>query len=422
MANTHSFSSQTGKLTTHAYRYARQLIRSHVGAGEEDILVTTGTGMTAALAKLLRIMGLEQQTGEKPVVFLTHMEHHSNQVPWCAIGAEVVILPPNGSLLVSPEYLDQELKKYADRKIKIGSFTACSNVTGEITPYEELAAVMHRHGGLCFVDFAASAPYVEINMHPEREERALDDIFFSPHKFLGGPGSCGILLFNKKLYKKECPDNPGGGNVKWTNPWGGFEYFDDIEVKEDGGTPGILQVIRASLALKLKEQMGPDKIEEREKQLLCIFYKRMALLPEVEILGNEKVRKIGCVSFNISGIHYNLVVRLLNDRYGIQVRGGWSCASTFSHFLFGLDDKNSQKVMEGIRTKDLTEKPGWVRLSLHPVLLDQEVEFVCDAIQEIIENIAEWRKDYKYNPQTNEFDSLVCEDPTSTQIKEFFVL
>ena len=160
----------------------------------------------------------------------------------------------------------------------------------------------------------------------------------------------------------------------------------------------------------------------RERELLDLFYHRMSALPQVQMIGDPDAPKIGCVSFNITGIHYNLVVRLLNDRFGIQVRGGWSCASTFSHFLFGLDDKNSQKVMEGIRTKDLTEKPGWVRLSLHPVLLDQEVEFVCDAIQEIIENIAEWRKDYKYNPQTNEFDSLVCEDPTSTQIKEFFVL
>ena len=420
MANTHSFSSQTGKLTTHAYRYARKLIRTSVGAGEDDILVTTGTGMTAALSKLLRIMGLEQQGSEKPVVFLTHMEHHSNQVPWGAIGAEVIVLPPNESLQVSPRKLERELRKYSNRKIKIGSFTACSNVTGEITPYEELAAVMHQHGGLCFVDFAASAPYVNINMHPGRAESSLDAIFFSPHKFLGGPGSCGILVFNKKLYSKACPDNPGGGNVKWTNPWGDYEYCEDIETKEDGGTPGILQVIRASLALKLKSRMGTDKIEARERELLSLFYRNMASLPEVEILGNENVPKIGCVSFNISGIHYNLVVRLLNDRFGIQVRGGWSCASTFSHFLFGLNTEASQKVMRGIRAEDLSEKPGWVRLSLHPVLLDEEVEYICHAIREIVGNIDEWREDYQYNPKTNEFDSLVYEDTTSQQVRGIF--
>lgn len=419
MANTHSFSSQTGKLTTHAYRQARKIIRAHIGAGEDDILVTTGNGMTAALAKLVRIMGLELAE-ERPVVFLTHMEHHSNQVPWCAVGAEVVVVPPDENLQVDPVQLERALKKYADRKIKIGSFTACSNVTGEITPYGELAAVMHRHGGLCFVDFAASAPYVEINMHPKEEGKALDAIFFSPHKFLGGPGSCGILAFNKKLYAKECPDNPGGGNVKWTDPWGGYEYFEDIEIKEDGGTPGILQVIRAALALKLKEQMGTKNIEIRERELLDLFYKNMSTLPQVKIIGNQKAPKIGCVSFNITGIHYNLVVRLLNDRFGIQVRGGWSCASTFSHYIFGLDSGTSRKVMEGIQTSDLSEKPGWVRLSLHPVLLDQEVEFICDAIQKIVNNIGEWRKDYRYNPKTNEFDSLLCQDETEEQVKEYF--
>jgi len=419
MANTHSFSSQTGKLTTHAYRHARKVIRDHVKAGEDDVLVTTGTGMTAALAKLLRIMGLEQHD-EKPVVFLTHMEHHSNQVPWLAIGAEVVFLPPNERLQVSTQQLEKELQKYADRKVKIGSFTACSNVTGEITPYEELAAVMHRNGGLCFIDFAASAPYVSINMHPENEEQYLDAIFFSPHKFLGGPGSCGILVFNKKLCKKECPDNPGGGNVKWTNPWGGYEYYEDMETREDGGTPGILQVIRAALAIKLKEQMGLKEIETRERELLDLFYKNMTNLPQVKILGNQRVQKIGCVSFNVSGIHYNLVVRLLNDRFGIQVRGGWSCASTFSHYIFELDESSSGKVMQGIQMKDLSEKPGWVRLSLHPVLQDQEVDFICKAIQQIVENIDVWEKDYCYNPQTNEFDSLVCEDDTVEQVKAYF--
>ena len=205
LANTHSFSSQSGKITTYTYRQARKIIRSHVGANNEDILVTTGTGMTAALSKLIRIMGLEQKD-EKPIVFISHMEHHWNQVPWYANGAEVVILPPGDGMKISPQILEEELQKYSDRRIKIGSFTACSNVTGEITPYYELAAVMHKFGGFCFVDFAASAPYVDIEMHPAEDKYALDAIFFSPHKFLGGPGSCGVLIFNKKLYNRNSPE------------------------------------------------------------------------------------------------------------------------------------------------------------------------------------------------------------------------
>ena len=242
IANTHSFSSQTGKASTYAYQHARAIIKKHVNANESDVLVTTGTGMTAALSKLQRYLGLRTADNklhsetvdetDKPVVFITHMEHHSNQVPWYETNADVVILPADENNLVNPEILAEKIKKYADRKLKIGSFTACSNVSGIITPYHELAKIMHQNGGFCFVDFAASAPYVKIDMHPKDPEEQLDAIFFSPHKFLGGPGTCGVLVFNEKLYKSNIPDNPGGGNVKWTNPSGEYQYSDVIEVKK----------------------------------------------------------------------------------------------------------------------------------------------------------------------------------------------
>ncbi|MEO8254597.1 MAG: aminotransferase class V-fold PLP-dependent enzyme, partial [Flavobacterium sp.] len=265
IANPHSFSSETGKASTYAYLQARNLIKKHVNAKASDVLVATGTGMTAALSKLHRIMGLRSKDNlgtqeslhqdQKAVVFITHMEHHSNQVPWYETGAEVVFLPPDENNLVNPNELIKALEKYKNRPLKVGSFTACSNVTGIVTPYAELAKIMHQHGGFCFVDFAASAPYVKIDMHPENPEEQLDAVFFSPHKFLGGPGTCGILVFNEKLYQSNFPDNPGGGNVKWTNPWGGFAYTDSLEIKEDGGTPGFLQVIRTALCFELKAQM-----------------------------------------------------------------------------------------------------------------------------------------------------------------------
>jgi selenocysteine lyase/cysteine desulfurase len=209
IANTHSFSSQTGKVSTYAYQHARNIIKRSVNANASDVLVTTGTGMTSALSKLQRIIGLHARyESDKPVIFITHMEHHSNQVPWYEINADVVILPPDENNLVDPKILSKELEKYSDRSLKIGSFTACSNVTGIITPYYELAKIMHQNGGFCFVDFAASAPDVTIDMHPEDPQQQLDAIFFSPHKFLGGPGTCGILVFNEKLYKANFPDNP----------------------------------------------------------------------------------------------------------------------------------------------------------------------------------------------------------------------
>lgn len=432
IANTHSFSSQTGKASTYAYQYARQVIKEHVNAAETDCLVTTGTGMTAALNKLQRIMGLRSQDNiynvklnlddERPVVFITHMEHHSNQVPWYETIADVVVLPCGENNLVDPKILSAELKKYSNRRLKIGSFTACSNVTGIITPYYELAKIMHQNDGYCFVDFAASAPYVTIDMHPKDHEERLDAIFFSPHKFLGGPGTCGILVFNEKLYKSNFPDNPGGGNVKCTNPWGEYHYSDAIEVKEDGGTPGFLQVMRTALCLKLKDKMGVENMKNRETELLNLCFSELQQIKGVTILGDLETERIGCVSFTVQNIHYNLLVRLLNDRFGIQVRGGWSCASTYAHFLLNIDEEKSTAITNGILQKNLTEKPGWVRISLHPTMTNEELLCICNSVKQIVQNIEEWQKPYQYNPVSNEFDHLSIKETIEEDVKEWFSL
>jgi selenocysteine lyase/cysteine desulfurase len=430
VANTHSFSSETGKASTYAYQYARELIKKHVNASGKDILIATGTGMTSALSKLQRIMGLRSEDNiynvklqfqdERPVVFITHMEHHSNQVPWYETIADVVVLPADDNNLVDPKVLSEALEKYKNSTLKIGSFTACSNVTGIITPYHELAKIMHQHNGFCFVDFAASAPYVAIDMHPQDPKEQLDAIFFSPHKFLGGPGSCGILIFNEILYKADFPDNPGGGNVKYTTPWGDFCYSDKIEVKEDGGTPGFLQVMRTALCLELKTQMGVENMKNRENELLELCYSEFKKLPQITLLGDLQSERIGCVSFTIEDIHYNLAVRLLNDRFGIQVRGGWSCASTYAHSLFGIDRKKSDVITKGIMQQDLTDKPGWVRLSLHPTMTNAELLYICTALQSIIVYHQEWKKDYAYNPCTNEFESVLHADSLKEEVKTWF--
>ncbi len=432
VANTHSFSSETGKASTYAYKHARELIKRHVNANENDVLVTSGTGFTGVLSRLQRVMGLRYPDAvkdkidipvkERPVVFISHMEHHSNHVPWMETIADVVILECNEHKLVCPKELQKALDIYKDRPLKIGAFTACSNVTGIITPFYELAKVMHRNGGLCIMDFAASAPYVKIDMHPQDPEARLDAVLFSPHKFLGGPGTCGVMVFNKELYNTSCPDVPGGGNVKWTNPWGEYGYHDDIETKEDGGTPGFLQVMRAALAMQLKDKMGVENIAKREEELLALCFKKLQEIPGLFVLGYNDEPRIGCVSFGIKDIHYNLIVRLLNDRFGIQSRGGWSCASTYSHHLFDLSEDKSKKITKGITDKDLTIKPGWVRLSLHPVTTNEEVLFMCDAIQQIVANIEEWSEPYTYNPQNNEFESNVGDDAVISNVKNWFRL
>ncbi len=414
VANTHTETSETGMMMTRAYHKAHKIIKGHVNASSSDVIITAGFGMTAVINKLQRILSLKvcgksndcnfNKEEDKPIVFITHMEHHSNQTSWLETVADVEIIEPDKNLLVDVNDLKIKLEKYKNRKIKIGSFTACSNVTGISTPYHKMAKLMHEYGGVCFIDFAASAPYVDINMHPEDPMESLDAIFFSPHKFIGGPGSSGVLIFNSKLYKRSTPDHPGGGTVDWTNPWGKHKFIDNIEAREDGGTPGFLQAIRTALAINLKEKIGTDKIQERENQLVKIALDELNKIPEVRILANNIKERLACISFYIPGAHYNLIVKLLSDKFGVQVRGGCACAGTYGHYLLHVDEEHSNKITQKINTGDLSEKPGWIRMSLHPTTTDKELYATIDAIKEIIKNITELSKDYEYLPKVNEFN------------------
>jgi selenocysteine lyase/cysteine desulfurase len=432
VANTHTESNATGTLMTEAYHFAREVIKKHVNASHEDVLITTGFGMTAAVVKLQRILGLKLcgklmgsdclEKIQRPVVFITHMEHHSNQTSWYETTAEVVIIRPDKNMFVDLNDLEEKLKLYADRKVKIGAFTACSNVTGVHTPYAELAKMMHRHGGYCFVDFAASAPYEPINMHPQDDDERLDAIYFSPHKFLGGPGSSGILVFHKSLYHSKSPDQPGGGTVEWTNPWGEYQYITDIEVREDGGTPGFLQCMRAAYAILLKEQMQPERMIQREKELLKPAFDGLHLVPGLRILADHIVNRLGIISFYIENQHYNLIVKLLSDRYGIQVRGGCACAGTYGHFLLEVSYETSKDITSLISSGDLSLKPGWIRLSLHPVMTDQELEFILNAIGEISKHYHSWKDDYDYDRRTNEFRHKNFKNCSRQVVENWFTL
>ncbi|MCY0889037.1 MAG: aminotransferase class V-fold PLP-dependent enzyme [Alicyclobacillaceae bacterium] len=406
VANTHSESSTTGRWMTRAYHYASAVIRQHVGANEDDVLLACGTGATGAINKLQRMLGLRlperwQSVAnipetERPVVFVTHMEHHSNHISWLETVAEVIVVPPGEDGLVDPAHLEAELVRYEHRPVKIGSFTACSNVTGIRSPYPLLAEIMHRHGGVCFVDFAASAPYDPIVMHPSNGDQALDAIFFSPHKFLGGPGSAGVLVFRKDLYHNRVPDEPGGGTVDWTNPWGGRSYISEISVREDGGTPGFLQLIRAALAVQLKETMGVEAMHRRESVLTERLLTGLSALSGVHVLAGEQTDRLGIVSFYIEDLHYHLVVQLLNDLYGIQTRGGCSCAGTYGHFLLGIDADTSRSIVSKIGYGNLADKPGWVRMSLHPTMTLADIDTMIGAVRDIAGNGQHYARDYHH--------------------------
>lgn len=430
VANTHTETTVSGTAMTNAYHEARHIIKHHVHAGPDDVLITSGTGMTGVVNKLQRILGLKVPENlrphtivpaeKRPVVFVTHMEHHSNQTSWLETIANVVVIPACTQGLLCLDSFKALLEQYKDVTLKIASITACSNVTGIKTPYYEVAKLIHQYNGVCFVDFACSAPYVNIDMHPADEEAYLDAIFFSPHKFLGGPGTSGVLIFNKKLYKNMVPDHPGGGTVSWTNPWGEHKYLDNIEEREDGGTPGFLQVIKTALAIRLKDKMGVDNILQREKEITDYVFDSLGDVPNINILAPQHKNRLGVISFYINDLHYNLGVKLLNDRFGIQTRGGCSCAGTYGHYLLHVDQEQSNYLTDKITAGDLIQKPGWIRMSIHPTTTNAEIQYVCDSIRALAENFEEWANDYDYNRSNNEFTNKFAERPI--EVKDWFTL
>ena len=432
VGNTHTETNITGSSMTMAYHNALHLIKEHVNAGPTDLIISTGSGMTGVVNKFQRILGLKVYEKhrkyinipleERPLVFITHMEHHSNQTTWLETIADVEIINPDSDGLVDLDHFAELLEIHKDRKVKYAAVTACSNVTGIETPYYKMAEMMHRAGGYIFVDFACSAPYVQINMHPGDELQKLDAIFFSPHKFLGGPGTSGILVFCKSLYNNTIPDNPGGGTVDWTNPWGKHKYLDDIEMREDGGTPSFLQTIKTALCIKLKEEMDPQKVVAREEEIVEKMWAGLSAIPNLNLLAANQPKRLGVLSFYIDDLHYNLAVRLLNDRFGIQVRGGCSCAGTYGHFLLHVDQQTSDQITSAISAGDLSSKPGWVRMSIHPTMTDSEVDYLIESVKSLAENFKEWEKDYVYCAKTNEYafrDQSFSED-LNTKICNLF--
>ena len=456
LANTHTETTITGTLMTRAYEEAKIIVKKHVRADEDDVLIFTGSGMTGAVNKLQRILGLRMperimdyvvqsklpsiDTVEdnaimihniftdylqlddalKPLVFVTHMEHHSNQTTWLETIASVEIIPCNEAGDMDLNRFRELLEKYKHKKNKVAAITGCSNVTGLQTPYHQVAKIIHEYGGLCFVDFACSAPYINIDMHPAEEGTHLDAIYFSPHKFLGGPGTAGVLIFNKKMYHNIIPDQPGGGTVVYTNPWKVHEYITDIEHREDGGTPPFLQGIKVALCVKLKEKMGVENMLQREEELLHIIFERFSNIKNIEVLEAAKKNRLGVISFIVQGVHYNLFVKLLNDRFGIQTRGGCACAGTYGHMLLHVDEIKSYELLESIHSGNLSCKPGWVRLSIHPTMTNAEVDYIMDAIEETAAHAGQWQKDYSYDAVTNEYHYSGADDKVQEKIDQWF--
>jgi len=435
-ANTHTEDDMTGRSMTQLLEEAEQQIKDAVGANEDDRIICVGTGATGAITKLQQILGtylppatraqieasadcdLDKIKARAPVVFLGPYEHHSNEISWRDGLCEVVELNLDANGHADIKQLETLLQKdaYKDR-LKIGTFSAASNVTGLISHTRDLARLMHQYDGLAFFDYAASAPYVDIDMHPADDtDGYYDAVFMSPHKFLGGPGSSGVLVFNKKIYNPDLnPTVSGGGTVSYVARHD-HDFIDDIEEREKAGTPGVLQVMRAALCFAVKQQISVAQIHAREQQWLKQAFDAWQAHPRIEILGDQNPEnRVGIVSFNIktaSGkyLHPKFVTVLLNDLFGIQSRAGCSCAGPYGHQLLGIDEATSEQYRALIDQGYHGIKPGWCRVSFHYAMDAAEIQFIIDCVRFIADNGTDFLPWYKFCLKQATWDHIEGDD------------
>ena len=419
-ANTHTESSGTGMQTTRFREDARRIIRRCVGATDDHAVIFSGSGSTGAIDTLVRVLGIRIPeglddrygltgripAGERPVVFIGPFEHHSNELPWRESIAEVVVIPETADGHVDMGALEAALIAHAGRPLTIGSFSAASNVTGITTDISAVSSMLHRHGALSFWDVAAAAPYVGITMGPADPGDALsykDAIFISPHKLIGGPGTPGVLVARKELFTNRVPSVPGGGTVAYVNT-DHHRYVDDIERREEGGTPNIIGSIRAGMVFALKGAVGVDTIRALEQSFIRRAIDSWSKNPNIEILGNPEADRLSIVSFVIrhggKRLHHNFVVAVLNDLFGIQSRGGCSCAGPYGHRLLGIDIETSHEYEREVARGCEVIKPGWVRVNFNYFISEETFRFILDAVHLVADDGWRLLPRYTFDPAT----------------------
>ena len=435
MSNTHSMSSYASESIAAHVDAAHGKVRRALRGTEDDIIVFTGSGATAAVNKLINCLGirvpesLQQRFGwaskipdeERPIVILTRMEHHSNDLPWRETIADIEYVGYDKCGRANWHDVERILSmpRYRDRKLKIGTFTAASNVTGVLNDTKELAAAMHAQGGVAFFDFAAAGPYVPIDLHPDDDPAYQKDaVFLSIHKFTGGPQSPGLLVANRKLFGGRAPAEPGGGTVLYTSPWE-YRYVDDLEQREASGTPPIVSIIRAGLAFDLKELIW-QRLKRLKERCVAAAVAAWSDNPKIAILGPDPVDvpRLGILSIILDEgqLHHNLAVRLLNDLYGIQVRGGCMCAGTYGHDLLSIGKEQSKSIRTALDEGDLGAKPGWVRISFGPGMSPEDFSILLKAVPHVAENWRNYVGDYVMDPETADWRHR-SETPQSSNLR-----
>ncbi len=414
-ANTHTEASATGLQTTQLREEARRIVHRAVGGGKDDLVVFSGSGATGAIDRLLRILerGRFAEARERPVVFVGPYEHHSNELPWRESTADVVVIREDGDGGFDIEHLSEELERHASRPLKIGSFSAASNVTGILTDVHAVSILLHRHGALAFWDYAAAGPYLPIDMNaaPALEDGHLaykDAIFLSPHKFPGGPGTPGVLVAKRHLFANRVPASPGGGTIAYVTP-DHQTYHPDPVQREEGGTPAIVESIRAGLVFGLKEAVGASTINELEEGYVQSALDSWASNPNLFVLGNPELRRVAIVSFGIryplaarptGMLHSNFVVALLDDLFGIQARSGCFCAGPYMHRLLDFDAETSAAHEDEVLRGYAGIKVAFVRLSFNYFISETVFQYLVDAVDFLADHAWKLLPLYRFDPRS----------------------
>lgn len=399
-ANTHSESSLTGAHTTALREQARQTILKAVNSGVDDRLLFCESGATGAINKLIDILNIslpfdlnrqyklldQIPAQQRPVIFIGPYEHHSNELPWRESIADVVCIAQNQQGQIDLDVLEKSLLLYQERPLKIGSFSAASNVTGIKSDVKAVTTLLKKYDALACWDYAAAAPYTAIDM------KNIDAVFISTHKFIGGPGTPGILILKQQLIQNSVPSTVGGGTVSFVSP-NAHTYITDQQRREEGGTPAIVESIRAGLVFKLQQEVGIKEIDRRESSFIKRAISRLQQLATLEILGNTEVERMSIMSlrFRHQGLdlHYSYIVALFNDLFGIQLRGGCSCAGPYGHALLNIDEKKSDAIARQLQAGVMILRPGWVRLNFNYFIDEAEFQYLVRAIELIAEHA--WR-------------------------------
>ncbi len=437
-ANTHTQMSGTGRQTTRFREDARRIIADAVGADpERDVVIFCGSGATAAVNRVVDVLNLRLPPdldarydlsgrippAERPVVFIGPYEHHSNELPWRESIADVVVIDQDADGHIDEAHLERELVAYADRPMKVGSFSAASNVTGIGTDTRAIAALLHRHGAYSFWDFAAAGPYVQIEMNmrddePDGDLVYKDAIFLSPHKFIGGPGTPGVLVVKRNLFRSDVPSAPGGGTVEYVNAIE-HSYSHDVVEREEAGTPAIIESIRAGLVFQLKDAVGVSAIQAREHDFIRRAISEWRAHPRIRILGELDAWRLSIVSFmvlydDVRYLHHNFVVALLNDLFGIQGRGGCSCAGPYGHRLLDIDLTRSKAFEREILRGCRGVKPGWTRLNFNYFVSEVVFDYLVEAVKMVATDGWRLLPDYVFEPDSGRWHHV--EGPVATRL------